>query len=55
MGLWDVVTDISWSTLKKIAKEQNWDKAVPEGLKEFVRVESSKKVSLSKRKDRDED
>lgn len=53
MGLWDAVTDINSSSLKKVARDQNWAKAVPEGLKEFVRVESSKKITLSKKKDRE--
>jgi len=51
MGLWDTVTDVQWSVLKKIAKAKDWAKDVPSELKEFISVDRYKKLTLSKKKD----
>lgn len=53
IGLWDVVTDINWSAMKKIAKNEKWEQGVPKELKKFVSVERYKKLALSNRKDGD--
>lgn len=55
LALWDVVTDVSWSALKRTAKDAKWVDGVPAGLKEFVSVEQYKKLTLSNRKDRGEE
>ena len=55
MGLWDVITDISWQALKKIARLEKWNQAVPESLKKFIKVNPVKRVVLSKRKDSETD
>lgn len=53
MGLWEVVTDLSPHAIRRLAKDEKWDQAVPGELKDFVSVEKYKKLSLSQRKDRD--
>lgn len=53
MGLWGSVTDLSPHALKRVAKDQGWNKKVPDELNEFVSIEPLKKITLSKRKDGD--
>ena len=53
LGLWDVVTDINWSALKKVALGEKWGQKVPDDLKEFISVEKYKKVSMAKKKDKE--
>jgi len=55
LDLWDVVTDVSWTSLKKIARDDEWYREVPEGLEDLVEVETTKRITLSKRKDTEDD
>lgn len=56
LGLWEEIADVNWSSLKAMAKRQNWaeEGAMPSGLTEFVKVEKSKQVRLVKKKDVDD-
>ncbi|MBU4484728.1 PD-(D/E)XK nuclease family protein [bacterium] len=50
-GLRDDLFDLSSYTIRKLAKDNKWYQNLPAKLKEFIKVETFKKVSLSKRKD----
>ncbi|HPQ80436.1 MAG TPA: PD-(D/E)XK nuclease family protein [bacterium] len=54
-GLWERCADINYMTLHGIARRERWLDSVPEGIGEFVEVEPRKKITLSKRKDVEED
>jgi len=57
MGLWDAVSDLSWSGLRALAEREGWaqEGAVPAPLQPFISVEPIKQVRLAKRKDREDD
>jgi len=57
MGLWDRIVDVSWSSLKAVARDMGWKDvaSVPPGLAEYLKIEPIKQVRLSKRKDLGED
>lgn len=55
LGLWDRAIDLSYVKLKGIAKSENWLEKVPNSLSELVKIEPTKSVYLSKRKDIEED
>lgn len=56
LGLWEEVSDISWSSLKSLAEREGWAATgkMPDDLKELVELEPSKQVRLARRKDRKE-
>lgn len=57
MGIWEEVSDISWTSLKSLAEREGWatGKGVPAELGEMIEVEPIKQVRLAKRKDRKRD
>lgn len=54
LGLWEAVSDVSWSSLKTLADHEGWASPgrMPDMLTELVEVEHTKQVRLSRRKDR---
>jgi putative RecB family exonuclease len=57
LGLQDQVLDLSWSAMKSLAEREGWsgEAGPPADLAEFLKVERSTQVRLSRRKDRNED
>ena len=54
-GMWERCTDINYMTLHGIAKREHWLEGVPPELERFVAVEPKKRITLSKRKDVEEE
>ena len=54
LGLWDDISDVSWSSLKSLADREGWSspEKLPKSLADMVEVEPIKQVRLAKRKDR---
>jgi hypothetical protein len=54
LGLWDDVSDVSWSSLKSLADREGWmsPQKLPDALADLVEVEPIKQVRLARRKDR---
>lgn len=54
MGLWDNVTDVSWSALKALAEQEGWHQTVklPAKLQPFLEIEAVKHFRLATRKER---
>lgn len=50
MGLWETVTDINWTRLKRVARREKWYQKIPELLKDFLDIKLVKRISLSKRR-----
>jgi putative RecB family exonuclease len=57
MGLEGQVMDLSWSAVKSLAEREGWsgESGPPAGLAEYLKVERSTQVRLSRRKDIEED
>ena len=55
MGLWEEVSDISWSALKSLAERSGWSEGgtIPSDLTDLVKVDRIKQVRLARRKDKD--
>lgn len=54
VGLWEDISDVSWSSLKALAEREDWatEEHMPARLADLVEVERTKQVRLAKRKDR---
>ena len=54
IGLWDSVSDVSWSQLKALAERESWasEGRLPAQLKDLMEVRRTKQVRLARRKDR---
>ena len=54
LGLWDEVTDVSWSALKALAEREGWRQTIelPPQLQPFLKVEGVNQLRLAARKDR---
>jgi putative RecB family exonuclease len=54
LGIWEDVSDVSWSSLKSLADREGWTspEKLPDALADLVEVEPTKQVRLARRKDR---